>query len=332
MSRVRDIGEFGLIEALARFVPSSPLVLKGIGDDCAVLRVGDRVMLVSTDMFGEDVHFLRSHAAPEQVGWKAAVAGLSDIAAMGGMPLFGLVSLSTSGEEQVAFLEGLYQGISAAFAAQGAVLVGGDTTRSPDRLVVDIVAIGEAIGGRYCTRAGARPGDLLAVTGYPGQSAAGLHAIKNGLDAPELVERHYRPSPRVREAQWLTAQGGLHALIDVSDGLAQDAGHMARAASLGVAIHRNRLPVAAALPGFGAAHGVDVHDFILSGGEDYELAMALDPVRGHALAAAFAEQFGLPLTVVGEFTDRWEGVRVDGEEMRSAGYNHFGARGGRAGQ
>jgi thiamine-monophosphate kinase len=323
--RVRDIGEFALIDALARFVPSSSLVIKGIGDDCAVLRMGDRVMLVSTDMFVEEVHFLRSHAAPEQIGWKAAAAGLSDIAAMGGMPLFGLVSLSAPADEQVSFLESMYQGISAAFAAQGAVLVGGDTTRSPDRLVLDIVAIGEAISGRYCTRAGARPGDLLAVTGYPGQSAAGLHAIQNKMDAPQLVERHYHPNPRVREAQWLVAQGGLHALIDVSDGLVQDTGHLARAAGLGAQIERKKLPVAAALTEFGKKHGLQPHPFILTGGEDYELALALDPVRADNILEGFAGEFEIPLTVVGEFSDKWQEVRVDGEKVPRSGYDHFRA-------
>ena len=325
MSRIRDIGEFALIDALARFVPSSSLVIKGIGDDCAVLRVGDRMMLVSTDMFVEEVHFLRSHAAPEQIGWKAAAAALSDIAAMGGMPLFGLVSLSASADEQVSFMEGLYQGISAAFAAQGAVLVGGDTTCSPDRLVLDIVAIGEALGGRYCTREGARPGDLLVVTGYPGQSAAGLHAIQGRLDAPLLVERHYRPTPRVREAQWLVAQGGVRALIDISDGLVQDTGHLARAANLGALVEPRKLPVAASLAEFGKKHGLEPQPFILTGGEDYELALALDPVRAEKILEGFAGEFETPLTVVGEFTDKWLGVRVDGQEVSRPGYDHFRA-------
>jgi thiamine-monophosphate kinase len=323
VTRVRDIGEFALIDRLARLTTPSPLVIEGIGDDCAVLRMGDRIMLASTDMFVEGVHFVSGHAAPGQIGWKAASAAISDIAAMGGRPLFGLVSAAIPTDLDAAFIEACFRGVCEAFSAQGAVVAGGDTTRSPGGLTLDIVVLGEAVEGRYCTRAGARPGDVVAVTGWPGVSAAGLHAIQKNIEAPACVARHYHPMPRVREGQWLSLREGLHALIDVSDGLVQDVGHLARAARLGAHIERVKLPIAPDLADFAAAQGLSPHSFVLSGGEDYELAMALEPACADGVVEAFAREFDAPLTVVGEFTGDYEGVRVDGEPVDAGGYDHF---------
>jgi thiamine-monophosphate kinase len=162
MIRVGDLGEFGLIDRLARLLPTSPNVLEGIGDDCAAIRVGDRVLLVSTDLSIEEVHFRRTYCDPEDIGWKAAATSLSDIAAMGGAPLFCLASLACSPDTEAAFIERIYQGLSSAASRFGATVVGGDTSRTPGPLTLDVMVAGEARGGRFLRRKGARIGDVLA--------------------------------------------------------------------------------------------------------------------------------------------------------------------------
>ena len=165
MTTVRDIGEFGLIERISRMLPTSPSVVMGVGDDCAVLRVCERLMLVSCDLFVENVHFRRDYAKPEEIGWKAAASCLSDIAAMGGQPMFVLVALGCPPDTQTQYVELLYRGISAVVSRFGAVIVGGDTSVSRDSIVLDLTVIGQTIGNRFLSRKGARAGDVLAVTG-----------------------------------------------------------------------------------------------------------------------------------------------------------------------
>lgn len=320
METLGDLGEFGLIDRLTRLLPTAPSVVEAIGDDCAVLRAGDRLLLASCDLSIEDVHFRRATARPYDIGWKAAVASLSDIAAMGGVPTFSLASLACSGNCEAEFLDELYKGLSEAMARHGSILVGGDTSLSHDRLVLDVIVMGETLEGRYLTRGGAQPGDVLAITGRPGLSASGLHALEHGEDTPELARAHRRPEPRIREGQWLAAHADVHALIDVSDGLVQDAGHLAEAGKLGVDIEPGRLPVDACLARYCGEHGLNPEHFMLSGGEDYELAFA---AREEALDA-FRAEFDTGVTAVGRFTDEWLGVKVAGAAPPRAGFDHFG--------
>jgi hypothetical protein len=158
MRCLSDVGEFGFIERLARMVPASPYVVEGIGDDCAVLRVADRLMLVSTDLFVEGIHFRREGVTAPDIGWKAASACLSDIAAMGGAPLYCLTSLACPASEGTGYIEDVYRGMLSAMSRFGTAIVGGDTTRSTGGITLDVIAIGEAIGGRYLPRRGAKAG------------------------------------------------------------------------------------------------------------------------------------------------------------------------------
>ncbi|MCJ7839169.1 MAG: thiamine-phosphate kinase, partial [Burkholderiales bacterium] len=141
MTDLSRLGEFGLIERIARILPGAPTLIEGIGDDCAVVRIFDRLMLLSCDMFVEDVHFRRRYARPQDVGWKAATSALSDVAAMGGTPLFSLVSLACPAHTDSAYVEGLYHGITDAVGQAGAVVVGGDTTMSPSGIAIDVTVI-----------------------------------------------------------------------------------------------------------------------------------------------------------------------------------------------
>jgi thiamine-monophosphate kinase len=321
--RVDEIGEFNLIDRITRFLPSTPMVLEGVGDDCAVLRVFDHHLLVSCDFSVEGTHFTRDTAQPEDIGWKVAAASLSDIAAMGGSPLFSLVSLSCPGSLEVAYLEKLYQGLSNLLSRFGVVVVGGDTTRSEALIGIDVTVIGEASGNRFLRRRGAQVGDVLAITGRPGMSGAGLHALQHGHEAPALTAAHLRPKPRILEGLWLSTRPNAHAMLDVSDGLFQDAGHLARPGHLGIDIHPKSLPIAPELTEYAEAHGLDPIRLALTGGEDFELLFALDANTSEETLDAFRQEFRTPITVIGAFTDEWTGVRLAGEEAEAGGFDQF---------
>jgi len=323
MTSLRDLWEFGLIRRLTCGLPESGAVVQCVGDDCAVVRVGERLLLVSTDACVEDVHFSRRTASPADIGWKAAAAAVSDIAAMGGEARYVLVSLACPVDIPAEVLDGLYGGIREAVDACGAVIIGGDTTESLARMVLDVVVIGETAEGRYRLRRGARPGDVLAVTGYPGRSAAGLLALELGVRAPALTEAHLRPRPRLAEGRWLALREEVHALIDVSDGLAQDAAHIAEASDAGADIDPETLPVAPVLEEYRGVLGIAPRDLILAGGEDYELAMAIDGDACEDLLRDFRAAFATPITAVGRFTAAPKGIRIAGAVPEMSGFDHF---------
>lgn len=323
MTDLSRLGEFGLIDRIGRILPSAPTVIEGIGDDCAVVRIFDRLMLLSCDMFVEDVHFRRAYSTPQDIGWKAATSALSDIAAMGGTPLFSLVSLSCPSHTDSAYVESLYHGIADAAGQAGAVVVGGDTTMSPAGISLDVTVIGEVIGNRYLSRRGAQSGDLLGVTGRLGLSAAGLWALENGRNAPVLAGAHQRPTARISEGQWLCGCEHVKSMIDISDGFVQDAGHLAKAARLGLEIDPDKMPVDADLRQFCLEHDLDPLDFMLTGGEDYELAFAIRPEDGEDCLGMFRREFRTPIHIVGRFTNEWQGVHVIGRPSLHGGYEHF---------
>jgi thiamine-monophosphate kinase len=271
----------------------------------------------------ENVHFRREYSAAADIGWKSATSSLSDIAAMGGTPLFCLVALACPPDTEYAYINRMYNGIINAVNQSGAVVVGGDTSSIPDRIVLDITVIGETIGNRYLTRRGAQIGDYLAVTGRPGMSSAGLHAMSHGHAAPELARAHHHPMARFTEGQWLCTSPDVHAMIDVSDGLARDAGHMADAANLGIDIDENQLPVSSHLRDYCDKYSLNPLEFILAGGEDYELAFAVSGKEAENCLRSFRRGFGTPVTIVGRFTDEWRGLRLNGKEITQKGYEHF---------
>jgi len=338
MTTLRDIGEFGWLKQMARLLPTAPTVIEGVGDDCAVVRVGDRLLLVSCDLSIENVHFRRAYASPDNIGWKAAASALSDIAAMGGAPLFCLVAASYPPDCEIPYLESLYSGLLDAVTQAGAVIIGGDTTSSPDGILLDVTVIGEVVGNRYLSRRGAQPGDLLGVTGWQGLAGAGLHALEHRDPEAVLVHAHTKPAPRIAEGQWLAGSEDVHAMIDVSDRLEQDAGHLAEAAGLGLEIDPALLPRHPALFAYCQRHGLSPVDFILGGGEDYEIAFAAAPKNQEAFVETFGLQFDTPIHFVGTFTDQWHGVRVRdtaprdkhdrsaherGRKSLRRGYDHF---------
>ena len=331
---IADLGEFGLIAAIAaRLRPAGAGVI-GVGDDAAVLALPAGRPVATMDLLIEGRHFRRDWSAAADVGGKAAARNLADVAAMGAVPVALLVGLAAPGDLPVAWAEGLADGIAAESARAGAAVVGGDVS-SADTIMIAITALGDLAGRAPVTRAGARPGDVLAVAGVLGQSAAGQALLTAGLAEPaSLVAAHLRPRPGY-EAGPEAADLGATSMIDISDGLVADLGHVAQASGTAINIDTTRLvpapdllAAAAALgpasypsQGAGAAAGgapggaalAPPMSWLLTGGED------------HALAATFPPDARLPArwTVLGH-VHAGHGVTVDGRPWPGrAGWEHY---------
>lgn len=257
----RDVGEFGLIAAVTARLPQSSSVLLGPGDDAAVIAVHDGRVVATTDVLVEGVHFRRDWSSAYDVGRKAAAASLADVAAMGGTATALLVGLASPGELPLQWALDLADGLRDEAALVGAVVVGGDTVGAP-LVMVSVTAIGE-LGGRFVTRAGATPGELVVLAGRLGWSAAGLRLLKAGVTEGPLVDAHRRPRPPYAMGPLLAAAGAT-AMCDVSDGLVQDLGHLCVASGVGFALDSESL----------ADQAVSLDD-VLTGGEDHALVATI---------------------------------------------------------
>ena len=312
-ARLTDVGEFGLIERVLIALTETGVapdpehgVLVGPGDDAAVVAAPDGRVVVSTDVLVDGRHFRRDWSSAFDVGVRAAAANLADIAAMGARSTALTVALAAPFDLPVAWVVELARGLAAEAAAAGAVVVGGDMARS-DTLVISVTALGRLDGRAPVLRSGARPGDLVVVAGRLGWAAAGLRLLGEGIAEGPLVEAHRRPLPPYGWGPRLATLGAT-AMLDVSDGLLQDAGHIARAS--GVAVDLRLVD----LRGLGGPGILD--DDLLTGGDDHPLLATVPP--GTALPAEGVVLVG----VVREGS----GVRVDGElSDRPGGHDHFPA-------
>ena len=314
-------GEFDRIRAAIASGGELPAAVRvGPGDDAAVIEGG---WVLSTDLCVEDVHFRRSWLSDREIGYRAAVTALSDLAAMAATPLGLLASIAVPDSEGVD-LDAVQAGVTEAGRAHGASILGGDLSRSPGPLVLDIVVLGRT--SWPVLRNGAEAGDEIWVTGRLGASAAAVHAWRQGDEpSPEAREAFARPMPRISEACCLVEQEWVDALMDISDGLSGDVGHMAAASGVKVVLQAGWVPISdAALVALGAEGALEA---ALHGGEDYELLFVTDP--GVVDVDLFAKRFGLDLTCVGHVLEG-EGVWIDhgdGEPrpLERAGFDHFGS-------
>lgn len=306
-----DLGEFGLIDALVERFPQGSDVLIGPGDDAAVVSVPDRRVVVSTDLLVEGRHFRRDWASALDVGHKAAAQNLSDINAMGGRATAMTVGLAAPADLPAAWALELAEGIAVEAGAVGASVVGGDVTRA-DEIVLAITVLG-AVDGEPVRRSGARPGDVVAIAGRQGWAAAGLAVLARGFRSPRvLVEAHRRPQPPYDQGA-AAMRAGATAMIDVSDGLLADVGHIAEASGVAVDVDPASFEVPEPLHAVGAALGADPLQFILAGGDD------------HALVATYPADAVLPAgwTVIGRVAEG-SGVTVGGEDYEGPrGHVHF---------
>lgn len=333
--QLSDLGEFGLIRRFAPlFATDAPEVL-GIGDDCAILPgAGEEATLVTTDLFIEDVHFLRARIPPRQLGRKSLAVNISDIASMGGAPTACFLSVGLPAELAVNWLDEFFFGVKEMGEATGCPLLGGDTTKSPKCIVINFAVLGRMPRANVKLRSGARVGDVLAVTGPLGDSGAGLRLLLENKpidseDARFLVEAHHNPRPHLEEGQWLAAQPGVTAMMDVSDGIDSDLRHiMERSAVGGARIDMESIPCSEALRHVCALYTWSVDETAAAAGEDYCLLCAIAPEQFDRVAHDFMVRFGRPLARIGALTSSGGLQYVKGGKsirLMKHGFDHFKA-------
>jgi len=306
-----DAGEFGLIAELVALFPQGEQVLVGPGDDAAVLRIRNGHVVVSTDLLVEGNHFRRDWSSAEDIGHRAAAQNLSDINAMGGRATSLTIGLAAPADLPAKWALDFARGFADECSLVGASVVGGDLTRS-DKVVIAVTVLG-GVTEAPVLRSGARPGDTLALCGRQGWAAAGLAVLGRGFRSPKvLVDAYKRPEPPY-DAGRAAAEAGATAMIDVSDGLLADAGHIATASGVAIDVHAAAFDIAEPLHAVGAALGADPMQFILGGGED------------HPLLATFPDARAVPTgwSRIGTVT-AGSGVTVDGAEYDGpTGWTHF---------
>lgn len=310
--------EFDLIRSYldAGGAKPGPAVRVGPGDDCAVVTADG--VAISVDMVVEDVHFRRAWLEPDEVGYHAAAAALSDLAAMAARPIGVLASVALGPGDEDEAGKGVMVGLAAAAGNAGATVLGGDLTRSPGPLVVDVTAVGEA--PMPIRRAGAEPGHDVWVTGHLGAAAAAVEAWLAGREPdPAARSAFAHPTPRTREALWLAGRGVPSAMVDLSDGIAGDAGHLAAASGVRIVVVARALPLA---PAAAAGDGIRL---AAAGGEDYELCFTAPVGAVEEVREAFEQEHGVPLTRVGHVEAGAGAVILDddGEPLVLEGFQHW---------
>ncbi len=343
-----QIGEVELIERLHNIITiqaSDPSLttnlLKGISDDTAVYKPREGfVQLVTTDAFVEGVHFDLTYTSPKHLGWKTMVANLSDIAAMCGTPRYAVISLALPNKISVEFMEQLYQGIAHACREYSCLLVGGDTVGSSANMFVSVTLMGEAKEEKIPYRNKAKVGDVICVTGHLGASHAGLKILqkekaryaqatepdtfKPDLDKyTPVLEKHLMPRPRLDIAQLLSEQCTVHAMIDVSDGLASEIHRICKASETGASILERNIPLHDNTKNVAAELYESPVDYALFGGEDYELLFTVDEEEFQRL-----QTLTMDISMIGKITSRNKGIELvkqDGEAvlLPFGGWDHF---------
>lgn len=336
--RVSALGEFGLIDRIAHFLgPPPPDVIVGIGDDVAVMRgFGSEYLLATCDVQVENVHFLRNSISPYQLGKKIVAINVSDIAAVGGTPTWALVSLALPTDIEVGFVDALYQGMKEQMQSAGACIVGGNLSQIRAEVVIDLFLLGRVMADRIILRRGAKQGDSILITGVLGDSKAGFELIRNAdLSVTQatriyLLERHLTPIPRLKEGQVLARTGKVHAMLDVSDGLASDIRHICGASGLGAEIIVGDLPIGPECREAARSAGQDPLEWALKGGEDYELLFTAAHALVPDIQRALFDETGMSSSVIGRIVAKSHGVAgvfPDGRRTSfsrvSAGWDHF---------
>ena len=337
---ISTVREFDLIRELRqRYRTNSPSVHRGIGDDAAVIALGrQRWQLLTTDLLAEGIHFDLSTATFSDIGFRAATANLSDIAAMGGSPEYLLVSIAIPRSGTGRQVSQLYRGIMAACRPHKVRLIGGDTSASASGWFINITLVGSSAARHVLLRSGARAGDDLYVTGTLGDSLAGLKLLQQsrqgtatGLFLPRhrrfLIGRHIRPTARIVEGRWLSAQGWATSAIDISDGLSGDLRHICEESRVGAEITLSALPISPACHSYAKSTNQNPVTLALAGGEDYELLFTVPARQRTRFERATAVQH-LHVTWIGTITPARSGLHMimqNGRRHRlpSTSYEHF---------
>ncbi|MCB9412893.1 MAG: thiamine-phosphate kinase [Actinobacteria bacterium] len=315
MRRVSQVNEFDLIDTITSGLPVPDFVALGIGDDAAVVDLSGSQVVACTDMLIEGRHFRKAWSSAEDIGHRVAAANLADLVAMGAAPLALMVAMAIPVETETGWAADVIDGVQAEADLLGAAVIGGDTNSTDGPIVISATALGDMRGRNPIRRSGARPGDQVALVGRQGWAAAGLTVLSRGFRSPRvLVDALRRPNVPY-EAGIAAAAAGATSMIDVSDGLLADLGHIADASGVGIDIESDALRVDEPLKDTAVAFTMDPLSWVLTGGED------------HSLAATFPGDASLPESFyrIGRVIGDKVGVTVDGNEPRGArGWRHFG--------
>ncbi len=332
--KLSDIGEFGFIDRIAKDGIIRPGgLIQGIGDDTAVLEKDSQThYLVTKDLLVEDVHFLKHKITPWQLGWKSLAVNLSDIAAMGGIAKEAFLSLGIPKDMDVEFWDEFYRGFKELAAEWDVNLTGGDTTGSQGPIVVSVTVVGEVPVSEVVYRKGAASRDHVVVTGYLGDSAAGLQIIldndtESERNFPSLLEAHNQPRPHLDEGRWLAASGAVTSMIDISDGLASDLGHILERSEMGASINLSNIPLSEPFQEYVEFRGLDPWKLSLSVGEDYVLLCTIRDDNFEEIRQQWEQRYQFPLCEVG-IIEVEPGIRHqhrDGESTIEllSGFDHF---------
>ncbi|MBS3769673.1 MAG: thiamine-phosphate kinase [Bacteroidales bacterium] len=333
--KISKIGEFGLIEEVIapEFRELVNKHLTGIGDDAAIVPIDKHTSHIhTTDMLIEKTHFLRDKISPYQLGYKSLSVNLSDIAAMGGKPIASYLSIGLPKDMEVEWVEEFMKGYKALSEEFQVPLLGGDTASSEDKIIINVGVTGEIPAKNIKLRSAAQENDVICLTGKVGDSAGGLQLILNDLpvdnQAKKLLEQHLTPTPQIIEGIWLSEFDAVHAMMDVSDGIASDLKHILKAsAGLKGIIELDNIPMSEELIHQSETHQWNPLELSVSGGEDYVLLLTVDKKEYETLAGKFREQFSRPLYKIGylEHGEREIIYLKNNKEVKDLkeGYSHF---------
>lgn len=331
LSTLGEFGIIGLFDQIGR--PRHGWVEQGIGDDCAVLDIGgDERLLVTCDMLAEGTHFVRGGISAWQLGWKSLAANLSDIAAMGGEPRAAFLALGLSADLDLDFVRAYRDGLADCAREYRVDLLGGDTIATRADIVAGLTVLGRARAGRVISRAGARPGDRVMLGGTVGDSAAGLQLVLSRRgDASDagrrrLLSAHLEPRPQIGLGRLLAERGLVSAMIDVSDGVLQDLGHICRRSGTGADLDAGRLPISDAARRLADSIGQDAIEWGLAGGEDFVLLFCVPAEKQAAAGQLCRRELGIEIHPLGEITSG-PAIRLRRNGAWTAahkkGYDHF---------
>ncbi len=336
--RVSDIGEFGLIRRISDLLNRdgirSDRVTVGIGDDTASFlpRPGYEI-LVTCDCMVEGRHYLPRYISPSDLGRRAMTLNISDIGAMGGRPLYALISLGLKAEILVEDVEEMYRGFLAELNPFDASIIGGNLTQSGNGMFIDITLIGEVEQGKSLRRSGARPGDAILVTGYPGQAGAGLQLLLHAPDDPKLmahplVKIYNTPSHRAQLGEAIAQAGWATAMIDTSDGFLGDLGHICEESGVGAELFQEKIPISEDLRRAALTLHRNPYDFFLGDSDDYELVITCQPQNVALLRSLISQFCPVPLAELGRITGTAREMTLvlpDGERrpVKPSSWDHF---------
>ncbi len=324
MSQLASLGEDGLIEMLRRFGVPSPANLN-FTDDVALLSGIEGSLAISSDNLVEDIHFRRSTIAPLDLGYKCLAVSLSDLASKGAKPVGCLLSWSLPKNTEIKWVEEFLSGFSGLAREEGCQLLGGDSTASAEKIFVSVTVLGQVLSPKL--RSQAQTGDVIAVTGTLGDSAAGFSWIeKEGVreQFTKLIFRHLRPTPRLKEGQWLTSLPEVHAMMDLSDGLWTDLPRLLKASGKSAVVECDHVPVSMDLKQFADAERVTLAQYSVFGGEDYELLLTVKGEAFERIKKDCLSQFRLPLTAIGKITAGGNPIWNSAHDLKNLkAFSHF---------